>query len=202
MAIKRIARFKMNGASTVADGGDPAAAVLDFWFSPRARDLWFVKNPAFDQEIRTRFIADYERVAKGTLDGWPGTPAGVLSLVILLDQFPRNMFRGYSQAYATDAAALALAEGGLETRYDQLLGIEGRKFLYMPFMHSEDLDHQRRSVQLFLLLEEEDGKSLKSALKHMRIIERFGRFPHRNETLSRLSTPEEEVFLAKPHSGF
>ena len=189
---------------------DPASAddVLDFWFGREGkpgygdfREAWFTKDPEFDGQVRERFEALHEAAASGELDGWMEEARTCLALVILLDQFPRNMFRGDPRSYATDHKAQLAAEHAVDGALDRELPAFQRMFFYMPFMHSENLEHQRRSVELFRAL---GGASNSSdyAVRHMEIIERFGRFPHRNEVLGRRTTPEEEEFLTQPGSSF
>ncbi len=187
-----------------------AQEVLDFWFGREGepgygefREVWFRKDPEFDQLIRSRFEPLYEEAAAGELDGWKEEARSCLALVILLDQFPRNMYRGDPRAYATDYKAQEIAEYAVERALDRELPPFQRGFLYMPFMHSENLEHQRRSVELFRGLEGVAGAdSARYAVGHMKIIERFGRFPHRNEILGRQTTPEEAEFLTQPASSF
>ena len=175
------------------------ARILDFWFA--SEGLWYKKDDAFDETIRQRFAADYERAAAGGLTGWRELPDGCLALIVLLDQFSRNMFRGTARAFATDALALKLAETAVERGFDQALAPARRRFVYMPFMHAEDVDHQRRCVELFAAMSG-NSKGLEFANKHLEIIERFGRFPHRNEILGRRNTVEEAAFLETPGSSF
>ncbi len=185
--------------------------ILDFWFGREDdpgygefRDAWFQKNEDFDNEVQTRFRDDYEQAANGERDDWRDEAHSALALVILLDQFPRNMFRGDGQTYATDAKALETAEYAIERALDRELPAFQRMFLYMPFMHSEDVGVQRRSVEIFGQLAAEDGApDLTSyAVGHKDIVERFGRFPHRNAILGRETTPEEAEFLTQPGSSF
>ena len=185
--------------------------VLDFWFGSEGepgygkfRDAWFQKNPAFDEEVRDRFLDAHEEAAAGLYDDWMEEARGALALAILLDQFPRNMFRGDPRSYATDAKARVVARHAVERALDRELPPFQRMFLYMPFMHSEDLEEQRRSVELFRLLANEPGAPdvTSYAVGHMEIVERFGRFPHRNEVLGRATTPEEAEFLSGPGSSF
>jgi uncharacterized protein (DUF924 family) len=185
--------------------------VLDFWFgrsnSPefgKVQKKWFEKDLAFDEEVRSRFLAQYELAASGQLDSWQESPENCLALIILLDQFPRNMFRGTPQAFATDSKALAAAQHAVKNNFDrQLLPLQ-RWFIYLPFEHSENLEHQQKSVELFSNLQgEPDSESvINYAIRHLEVIERFGRFPHRNEILGRETTPEEAEFLKQPGSGF
>ncbi|HET6468179.1 MAG TPA: DUF924 family protein [Geminicoccaceae bacterium] len=174
--------------------------VLDFWFGERASALWFEKDPAFDAEIRERFLALVEAAAAGAHDDWLETPEGALALVVLLDQFPRNMHRGRPAAFAHDARAREVAAAALARGHDRALPAAQRSFLYLPFEHSEDLVDQDRSVALFRALGDPVG--LDYAVRHREIVARFGRFPHRNAILGRASTPEEEVFLEGPQSSF
>ena len=187
-----------------------AQEVLDFWFGREGepgygefREAWFKKDPEFDQLIRDRFEPLYEQAAAGELDGWKMEARSCLALVILLDQFPRNMYRGDPRTYATDHKAHEIAEYAVDRALDRELPPVQRGFLYMPFMHSENLEHQRRSVELFRGLEGvAEADSTEYAVGHMKIIERFGRFPHRNEILGRQTTPEEAEFLTQPGSSF
>ena len=186
---------------TASAAADHHAAVLNFWFSSEVKAKWFVKDPDFDAAIREAFLADYERVAGGDLDGWPATPEDVLALVLLLDQFPRNMFRDHAQAFATDEAARAMAVEAVAHGHDRALDTERRRFLYLPLMHSESLDDQRHCVDLFIL-RGDDPEALEWAVRHLKIVRRFGRFPHRNAVLGRETTAEEAEFLAEPGSTF
>lgn len=185
--------------------------VLDFWFGREGeagygefREAWFQKDDEFDREIQDRFGELYEEAASGALDGWRDEARSCLALVIVLDQFSRNMFRGDPRTYATDGKALEVSKYAVEHALDRELPGFQRHFLYMPFMHSEEIEDQRRSVELFERLsrstEETDVTSY--AVEHMKIVERFGRFPHRNEILDRTTTPEEAEFLIQPGSSF
>lgn len=193
--------------------------ILTFWFGERGLEdgvdeatatRWFTKSDAFDDEIRSRFGELYEKAKSGALDGWASSPRGRLALLILLDQFTRNMFRGSGRMFEADAKALSLAHEGLALGQDRAVGVDGRKFFYMPMMHAEDLPNQERCIELFEEMRDElDGKaredaarSVGFAVRHRDIIERFGRFPHRNEMLGRTSTPEELEFLKQPGSSF
>jgi len=185
--------------------------VLAFWFGRpgdetygQARKVWFVKDEAFDAACRARFLATHEAAALGALDGWAADAAGALALVLALNQFPRNIFRDHPRAFATDRAALAVAERAIARGLDKDLPPFQRTFLYMPFQHAEDLAIQRRSVALFATMAdtESGGKSLDYARRHLEIVERFGRFPHRNAVLGRATTPEETAFLKEPGSSF
>ncbi|WP_017716753.1 DUF924 family protein [Kamptonema formosum] len=185
--------------------------ILGFWFGKpgeagygKPRKVWFVRDAAFDLEVRLRFLGDCEWAAAGKLEDWQSTPAGCLALAILLDQFPRNMFRGQPQAFATDSQALAVAHHAVAQGFDrQMLPVQ-RWFIYLPFEHSENVEHQRRSVELFRRLSDDpdSAPTIDYAVRHQQIIERFGRFPHRNQILGRETTPEEAEFLKQPGSSF
>ena len=178
---------------------DPKAAeVLRFWFDEHPKD-WFVKNPAFDAQIRSRFLALHEEAAAGRLAHWADAAGSCLALVIVLDQFPRNMFRGEARAFATDPQARAAARVMRERGWDQQMTQAEQLFAYLPFEHSESLADQELSCEL---MQHFDAEQLRYALRHREIIERFGRFPHRNGILGRESTAAEIEFLKQPGSGF
>ncbi len=166
-----------------------AEDVLDFWFADNVRPKWFRSTPDFDVLIRQRFAGLYEAAAAGRLDGWKDAPRSALARIILLDQFPRNLFRDDPRAFATDRLAVAAAGQAVDRGFDTLLTTEERKFLYMPFMHSENLADQDRGLPLFATLD--DAETIDSARQHRDIIARFGRFPHRNAVLGRANTAEE-----------
>ncbi len=191
--------------------------VLAFWFLPadpahpdgQSRMEWWRKDAAFDDAIRARFFETWEAAVAGELDGWQESPEGALALVIVLDQFSRNLWRGDPRSWSQDPAALAISEAAVERGDDERLDHFGRSFLYMPYMHSEDRRVQVRSIELFDKLGRlapaafkptDDGPSF--AEKHKTIVDRFGRYPHRNEVLGRQSTTEEVEFLKGPNSGF
>lgn len=188
-----------------------AAEVLAFWFgapdSPafgRARREWFAKDDAFDGEIRSRFLALHAAAALGECDAWARSPRELLALVVVLDQFSRNLYRHDPRAFSQDERALSAAKILLDRGWDAgLLPVE-RQFAYLPFEHAEDLALQDRSVALFASLEAfEPTRGLTEwAEKHRVIIRRFGRFPHRNAVLGRESSPEEIAFLKEPGSSF
>jgi uncharacterized protein (DUF924 family) len=178
------------------------ADILHFWFSETAPSQWFQKNPEFDELIILRYARLYEWGRDGLCDGWMRDVDGCLALCILLDQFPRNMFRGSEQAFQSDAKALYVAKTAISKGYDQILSPLKRRFLYLPFEHSESMDEQKRSLDLFETLKADDPIVYEYALRHYKVIEQFGRFPHRNAVLGRESTPAERDFLALPNSSF
>ena len=181
---------------------DSRAAILTFWFEETKPVQWFQKNPDFDDLIRARFAGDYDLGSAGIYDSWMENEEGALALIILLDQFPRNMFRDSPRAFATDGRALIVAKHALDEHFDRLLEPAKRKFLYLPFEHAEDIEMQKRSVDLFASMKKDDPLSYDYALRHRDVIAKFGRFPQRNAALGRASTPEETAFLKTPSSGF
>jgi uncharacterized protein (DUF924 family) len=166
--------------------------VATFWIKagPKA---WFKKSKAFDAQIRTRFEALHHAAARGELDDWADTPEGALALLLLLDQFPRNLYRGSAHAFATDPKARAVAREAVGRGFDKQVGPELRQFFYLPFEHSERLEDQDLGVSLCAACG--DADLLKWATLHRDIIARFGRFPHRNECLARATTDDEHAFL-------
>ena len=178
--------------------GPHASEVVRFWFEEHARD-WFVKDSAFDRAIRDRFLAWHEAAAAGQLAHWADEARSCLALVIVLDQFPRNMFRGEARAFATDALARAAARAILRRGWDKQMSQAEQLFAYLPFEHSESLDDQILACEL---MKDFDAEQLRYAVRHREIIERFGRFPHRNGLLGRESTAAEIEFLKQPGSGF
>lgn len=194
-------------------------SIRTFWFGNQTSDvaimqaqkgLWWGKDAAIDAQMRDRFQPSVQLAAARALDMWASTPAGLLSLILLTDQFPRNIYRGHAQSFAYDALAREWCLYGLEKKYDARLRPIERVFFYLPLEHSENIDHQELSVQLFTKLfqsvaadQAEDFRGyLTFALRHRRVISRFGRFPHRNEILGRESSAEEIEFLAEPGSRF
>ncbi len=192
--------------------------VLTFWLGdpdsdsyPESRmKLWFSKSDETDAEIRERFGEAVIAAGRGELDAWTSTPRGRLAVIILIDQFTRNIYRGSGDMYQFDHHALQLALDAIERGEDAQLHMLERLFLYLPLEHSEEIEHQRRCVALFEHMVDHAPDSAKDmatglldyAVKHMVIVERFGRFPHRNELLGRPSTDEEIAFLAEPGSSF
>lgn len=192
-----------------------ALSVLDFWFGPtddpghaQPRPAWFKKDDAFDAQIRNRFGPLIERALVGGIDDWltrPVDPLPALARVIVLDQFTRNSFRGTARAFAGDGMALQTARALVASGADRALTGVQRQFAYLPFEHAEDLSHQRTSVQLFQQLAADEpalAGLVEWAQKHLDIVARFGRFPHRNAALGRASTDEELAFLQTPGSSF
>jgi uncharacterized protein (DUF924 family) len=193
--------------------------ILDFWFGtpdtltngeeygkPRFSNgealptMWFKSEPIVDREIKDRFEEVYQFAAAGLLDGWQDAPTSCLALIITLDQFPRNMFRGKPAAFATDELALSVAKHAVETGIDRELFPVQKWFVYLPFEHSERLEDQLESVKLFeTLASDPDSQiAIESARTHYELIKTFGRFPHRNQILGRVSTPTELEFLDRP----
>ncbi len=185
--------------------------VLDFWFgtggSPeygKPREEWFRKSDEFDAAIRTRFLDLHRLAAAGQMQPWQAAPDSLLALILVLDQFPRNLFRGSSRAFSTDAQAQAAAQLAVARGHDRTLLPVQRWFVYLPFEHAEDLGLQRRCLELFegLRADADSADTIDYARRHYEIIARFGRFPHRNAVMGRISTPEEIEFLKQPGSGF
>ena len=168
--------------------------VIDYWFAEPMRKRWFRSTPDLDARIRDRFEAVWRQAAGGELSAWMRTAQGSLALAIVLDQFPLNMFRGQADAFASEAQAIDVALHAIAQGFDRQLAREQQAFLYMPLMHSEDLEHQERSVSLF------EAAGLRSnarfARHHRDLIRRFGRFPHRNLIIGRESTAEELAYMA------
>lgn len=181
----------------MTDIADPHE-ILTFWFAEPAQALWFNATPAFDYSIRERFLPTYRAAAVGHLTAWEKAAKGALALAIVLDQFPLNMFRGQAESFATEAAAREVAERAMARGFDWALAPIERLFLYLPFMHSEKLADQDRSVRLFEQLGLDE--SVRFARHHRGLILRFGRFPHRNAILGRENTPEEIAYLVSPEA--
>ncbi|HUT54965.1 MAG TPA: DUF924 family protein [bacterium] len=195
-----------------------AEEIIRYWFGdlePSTPEkgrfgLWFGKDEKTDREIRERFLADVERAGHNELDQWMASPRTLIALVVLLDQFPRNIFRGQARAFAFDKKAREVAKTGLARGYDRELPRFARMFLYLPLMHSENLADQDQTLALYKKLIADAPENLKQELagannyaqRHREIIARFGRFPHRNQALGRESTPQEIEFLKEPMSSF
>ena len=195
------------------------AEILDFWFGPlddhgntleEKAPLWWQKQDATDAEIAARFESTVQAAMRGELDAWQATPTDRTALIVTLDQFPRNIYRGMPQAFSADSQALALTQAGIAQNHDQQIPFIYRVFFYLPLEHAENRAAQAQSVGHFvqLLAQAPDGLKeaaanyLDYAKQHQVIVDRFGRFPHRNAILGRLSTPEEEQFLQGPNSSF
>lgn len=184
--------------------------VLAFWFSADVEPRWFARHDGLDETIRARFGGTWEAAAEGALDAWAQMPEGWLALLIVLDQFSRNLHRHDARAWALDPAAQSLTLAGLARGDDQRLPPIQRVFAYLPLEHAEDMGMQHRSVQLFEQLaasvpaewQAPFDNYLDYARRHLAVIERFGRFPHRNTVLGRPSTPDELAYLAQPGTGF
>ncbi|TCK30787.1 uncharacterized protein (DUF924 family) [Ancylobacter aquaticus] len=169
-----------------------AAEIIGFW-RDAGPERWFEKDDAFDAAIRARFLHAYEAAAAGALGAWEETAEGCYGLILLLDQFPRNLFRGSPQAFATDAQALKVAEAAIARGFDRAFELPERRFYYVPFMHSEELADQQRCIALCEAAGDEEG--VHHAVVHHDIIRDFGRFPHRNPVLGRDMSEEEHAFL-------
>ncbi len=174
--------------------------VLSFWFEQNGPRQWWTRDPRFDAEIRSRFGATHRRAVLGELHGWRDTPAGRLAEIVVLDQFSRNLYRDDARAFAADGMALALAQEAVRVGADQAVPPVQRQFFYMPYQHCESLRIHEVALGLFESLE--DPESLDFERRHKAIIDRFGRYPHRNEVLDRPSTDEEIAFLREPGSSF
>ena len=183
---------------------DPTAQdILHFWFRTvdltsniERNNIWFKSTPEFDTELINNFEDIHKQAAAGNLDYLQEAPAECLALVISLDQFPRNIYRGTSEAFHTDPKARAISRIALERGYDKMMSVEPRKFFYLPFVHSENLSDQDIAVEKYKTLNDE--KSMRSAIGHRDAIRKFGRFPHRNKILGRDNTPEEKEYLKVP----
>jgi uncharacterized protein (DUF924 family) len=169
-----------------------AEEVLAFWLAA-GHERWFEPDEDFDAQIRQRFATTYEDAAAGRLSAWENSPQGALALVIVLDQFPRNIFRGSARSYTADPLARAVAQRAIARGFDKQIAMPQRSFFYLPFEHSEELADQERAVELMRATGDVD--LLKWAELHADIIRRFGRFPHRNAMLGRATTPDEQAFL-------
>ncbi len=175
--------------------------ILDFWFKECSPQQWFTKDEAFDTCMRERFAETYESIVRGETASWRATPEARLAEILVLDQFARNMFRGTPKSFAADPLAFSLAEDAVQARADKQLTNMQRQFLYMPYMHSESREAHKRAMRLFFSLPFSQWGALLYEYKHKKIIDRFGRYPHRNAILGRTSTPEETEFL-KTNKGF
>ncbi len=181
--------------------------ILDFWFGTpdsevygQSRMEWFKKDDGFDAQVKAHLLDHHEQAIEGHYDDWKNDPWSALALIVLLDQVPRNLFRGSPRSFASDAKALIIARHVVDRADDQDLLSVMRGFIYLPFEHSEEMEDQIISVALFDKLGRPE--SLDYAWRHHKIIDRFGRFPHRNEVMGRASTEEEIEFLTQPNSSF
>ena len=181
---------------------DDRSEILNFWFTETAPPLWFQVNEDFDKSVREKFSSIYELARLGGCDHWQNDADGCLALCLMYDQFPRNMFRGTIRMYESDPQAIVIAKLAISKGFDQIIPLVRRRFMYRPFEHSENINDQRRAVMLFHRLKGDDPLSYDYALKHCRVIEKFGRFPHRNAILGRMSTPEENDFLRANPRGY
>jgi len=168
-------------------------ALVDFWFSEAASQYWFKSTEAFDAQLRDDYAELWQQAKDGQLDSWKAQPMGCLALVILLDQLPLNMFRGTAKSFSTEAQSRQVAALAIDQGFDVDMDLKHKSFLYMPFMHSEDMQDQQRSVDLFNQPGLEDN--YRFAKHHYGIVERFGRFPHRNDILGRKSSDAEIEYL-------
>ena len=177
--------------------------ILNFWIYEIGRERWFASDAALDAQIRERFQPVYEEAVEGKLESWRNTPEGMLALLLLLDQFPRRMFRGTSRAYETDDIALELAREAIIKHFDDRIDKHYKLLLYLPFLNSENVGDQR--LALFYIRERtKDSDWLTMAERNFEIVQRFGRFPQRNPVLGREATPDEAAFLARAqtHDSF
>ncbi len=180
--------------AATSSGREIAQAVHAFWFEEATPEQWFVRDPAFDKTISERFGAAHQAACEARLNDWQTSPLSALALILLLDQFSRNLYRDDARAFAQDALALEAAKHALAQGFDQQRPDREKAFFYMPFMHSENLTAQEQSVALFKT-NQPTSDNLRYAVEHHEIIARFGRFPHRNQVLGRASTPEEIAYL-------
>jgi len=171
--------------------------VISFWFIETSPVQWFQVSPVFDELVKERFLDLFHFAGQGFCDDWAMSADGAMALTLIFDQFPRNMFRDSSQSYQTDDKARAVVERAIERGFDQLFVPMKRRFFYLPFEHSENLDHQRQAVALFEKMKDEEPLAYDYAVRHCQVIEKFGRFPHRNKILGRESSPEEMEYLEK-----
>ncbi|MGV6850700.1 MAG: DUF924 family protein [bacterium] len=174
--------------------------ILDFWFIEIDKKKWFQKDTSFDALIRERFFTYYQAAIANELNHWRSNIQGRLAEIIVLDQFSRNLFRDSAQAFSADPLALCLAQHAVELQLDQQLELSQRSFLYMPYMHSESKHIHQQALELFSTPGMENNYHFE--LRHKKIIDQFGRYPHRNEMLNRESTAEEKAFLTQPGSSF
>ena len=172
--------------------------IIDFWFSDRIKSQWFSSTPELDKEIAEKYEGLWNKATLNELEEWSISPTGSLALVIILDQFPLNMFRNQAKSFSSEKMALTISRKAINNKQDKEVEKEKLPFLYMPFMHSEDIDDQNRSVKLYS--EADLGENIEFAKHHRDIVKKYGRFPHRNAILSRDSSEEELIYLASDHA--
>lgn len=175
-----------------------ANKILEFWFSEAAQKFWFKSTTAFDNEIQLKFESVWQQASTHKLDHWKHTAEGALALIIILDQFPLNMFRGTANSFATEKKAIELTHYSISNKYDLQFTDKKLAFLYLPLMHSENINDQKLCVSLLEKTDLDDN--LRFAKHHLKIIQKFGRFPHRNYILNRISTSEEINYLSSPNA--
>ena len=181
---------------------DSKQDILHFWFVESQPAQWFQRNDDFDALIRDRFLSTVQMARDGLCDSWADQAEGALALCIVLDQFPRNIFRDQATAFASDEKALEIAVGAIAKGFDRIFVPLRRRFFYLPYEHSEHMEHQDRSVDLFGTMRDSDPVAYEYALRHCDMIRQFGRFPHRNAALGRESTKAELLYLSQPGAGF
>ncbi|MFV2061043.1 MAG: DUF924 family protein [Gammaproteobacteria bacterium] len=172
---------------------EKAKNLVTFWFSERVEKLWYNSTPEFDKELEQKFSSLYQDARDEKLNDWKTTATGCLALIIVFDQYPLNVYRNNKQSFATEKVAIEIAEHCIKQGFDKKLSNTQRSFVYLPFMHSEDIAHQKRSIELFRDL---DPDNFTYAQHHHDIVEQYGRFPHRNSILKRVSTPAELDYLS------
>jgi uncharacterized protein (DUF924 family) len=180
---------------------DTKHEIVHFWFEETEPQLWFQNNPQFDAIIKDRFSVTYEMAKEGLSNHWAADEDGALALCIVLDQFPRRIFRDRAAAYETDEKALLIAKQAVNRGFDKLMRHEKRFFLYMPYEHSERMSDQKRNLELFKAMEKENPLAYAHAQRKYKTMEKFGRFPERNAALGRATTPEEQAYL-DTYGGF
>lgn len=183
---------------------DSKQEILKFWFEELSQEQWFQGGSSLDEQIKERFLPLYELAAQGLCNDWMHSAEGTLALILVLDQFPRNMFRGTARMYESDGQALRLAKYAVAQGYDTDMNVDERGFMYLPFEHSEQPEDQECAVKLFGAMKNLPDAAgwYDYALRHKEVVDRFGRFPHRNDILGRTSTSEEMEYLAQPDAGF
>ena len=181
---------------------DSKQEIIHFWFEETEPQLWFQRSAEFAARIRERFLTTYDMAKQGLCQHWADDADGALALCLVLDQFPRHLFRGTAAEFATDERALLIAKQAIARGFDQLFSHEKRFFLYLPFEHSEQMSDQKRNLELFKAMEKDNPLAYRTALRRYTVVEKFGRFPHRNTVLGRESTPEELAFINTPGSEF